>query len=200
MKQPIKIQLVYFQSGVRIFCDDPSVEKAVHSAVDKFNLGLAVGPKMALYQILSAAKVLQPHAGNNELWGTFYCWNLRTKGKKHDAWWNSKLNTKKYPFSHKCLLFQSLGKHILLDWRRFHFISSLHKKQATIFQLSEAQSQLKLWNSFWSFSAKVYPRTLTSGHTPMCVCVLCVHSQRAATTQCTPCSSPSGGPSVPLQT
>lgn len=50
---------VCLQSGVRIFCDDHSVEKAVHTAVDKFNHVLKVGQKMALYQIVSATKVLQ---------------------------------------------------------------------------------------------------------------------------------------------
>lgn len=45
------------QSGVLIFCDDPSVEKAAHSAVSKLNEWVTVGHKMALYQILSATKV-----------------------------------------------------------------------------------------------------------------------------------------------
>lgn len=45
------------QSGVLIFCDDPSVEKAVHSAVDKFNERLSTGHKLALFQILKASKV-----------------------------------------------------------------------------------------------------------------------------------------------
>uniref|UniRef100_A0A3B4G8A6 Kininogen-1-like n=1 Tax=Pundamilia nyererei TaxID=303518 RepID=A0A3B4G8A6_9CICH len=44
------------QSGVLIFCDDPSVEKAVHSAVDKFNERLSTGHKLALFQILKASK------------------------------------------------------------------------------------------------------------------------------------------------
>lgn len=47
------------QSGVLIFCDDQSVEKAVSSAVSKFNDGLSIGHKLALYQILSATKVRQ---------------------------------------------------------------------------------------------------------------------------------------------
>ncbi|XP_006797848.1 kininogen-1 [Neolamprologus brichardi] len=44
------------QSGVLIFCDDPSVEKAVHSAVDEFNERLSTGHKLALFQILKASK------------------------------------------------------------------------------------------------------------------------------------------------
>ncbi|XP_031589657.1 kininogen-1 isoform X1 [Oreochromis aureus] len=44
------------QSGVLIFCDDPSVQKAVHSAVDKFNERLSTGHKLALFQILKASK------------------------------------------------------------------------------------------------------------------------------------------------
>lgn len=62
-----KAPLVCFQSGVRIFCDDQSVEKAVHSAVEKFNQGLTVGHKMALYQIVSATKVLRLHTGKDEI-------------------------------------------------------------------------------------------------------------------------------------
>ncbi|CAN9500697.1 unnamed protein product [Ophioblennius macclurei] len=42
--------------GVLIFCDDPSVEKAIHSALHKFNEDVVTGNKLALYQILSASK------------------------------------------------------------------------------------------------------------------------------------------------
>ncbi|XP_068449400.1 kininogen-1 [Clinocottus analis] len=49
-------QALDVQPGVLIFCDDPSVEKAVHSAVDKFNERLSTGHKLALFQILSASK------------------------------------------------------------------------------------------------------------------------------------------------
>ncbi|KAM9358416.1 kininogen-1 [Symphorus nematophorus] len=49
-------QVAEVQSGVLIFCDDPSVEKAVHSAVHKFNEGLTTGNKLALFQILTASK------------------------------------------------------------------------------------------------------------------------------------------------
>nr|XP_057928221.1 kininogen-1 isoform X2 [Doryrhamphus excisus] len=44
------------QSGIHIFCDDPSVEKAVSSALEKFNERLNSGYKLALYQILTARK------------------------------------------------------------------------------------------------------------------------------------------------
>ncbi|KAM4549472.1 kininogen-1 [Odontesthes bonariensis] len=44
------------QSGVLIFCDDPTVENAVTSAIRKFNERLSFGNKMALFQILSARK------------------------------------------------------------------------------------------------------------------------------------------------
>ncbi|XP_034387105.1 kininogen-1 [Cyclopterus lumpus] len=44
------------QPGVLIFCDDPSVEKAVHSAVNKFNERLSTGHKLALFQTLTASK------------------------------------------------------------------------------------------------------------------------------------------------
>ncbi|KAM6922048.1 kininogen-1 [Xenentodon cancila] len=44
------------QSGVQVFCDDPSVEKAVHNALHKFNERLSAGHKLALFQILSARK------------------------------------------------------------------------------------------------------------------------------------------------
>ncbi|XP_067369065.1 kininogen-1 isoform X1 [Channa argus] len=47
---------VNVQPGVLIFCDDPSVEKAVSSAVTKFNEKLTNGHKLALYQILTASK------------------------------------------------------------------------------------------------------------------------------------------------
>ncbi|XP_023284564.1 kininogen-1-like isoform X2 [Seriola lalandi dorsalis] len=49
-------QAVDVQPGVLIFCDDPSVEKAVDSALHKFNEKLATGHKLALYQILTASK------------------------------------------------------------------------------------------------------------------------------------------------
>uniref|UniRef100_A0A3Q3VTF8 Cystatin kininogen-type domain-containing protein n=1 Tax=Mola mola TaxID=94237 RepID=A0A3Q3VTF8_MOLML len=39
---------------VPMFCDDPSVEKAVYSAVSKYNKKLNVGNKLALFQILNA--------------------------------------------------------------------------------------------------------------------------------------------------
>ncbi|XP_029285976.1 kininogen-1 isoform X2 [Cottoperca gobio] len=42
--------------GVLIFCDDPSVEKAVNSSVNKFNERLHTGNKLALFQILTASK------------------------------------------------------------------------------------------------------------------------------------------------
>ncbi|XP_047230261.1 kininogen-1 [Girardinichthys multiradiatus] len=44
------------QRGVLIFCDDPSVQKAVTSALHKFNDRLTTGYKLALFQILSASK------------------------------------------------------------------------------------------------------------------------------------------------
>lgn len=47
---------VFGQPGVLIFCDDPSVEKAVNSAVNKFNERLSTGYKLALFQILTASK------------------------------------------------------------------------------------------------------------------------------------------------
>uniref|UniRef100_A0A8C2ZA47 Cystatin kininogen-type domain-containing protein n=1 Tax=Cyclopterus lumpus TaxID=8103 RepID=A0A8C2ZA47_CYCLU len=47
---------VFGQPGVLIFCDDPSVEKAVHSAVNKFNERLSTGHKLALFQTLTASK------------------------------------------------------------------------------------------------------------------------------------------------
>lgn len=42
---------------MKVFCDDASVEKAVGSAVEKFNERLTTGNKLALYQIQSASKV-----------------------------------------------------------------------------------------------------------------------------------------------
>lgn len=42
---------------VPMFCDDPSVEKAVYSAVSKYNKKLNVANKLALFQILNASKV-----------------------------------------------------------------------------------------------------------------------------------------------
>lgn len=44
------------QRGVLVFCDDPSVQKAVTSALHKFNDRLSTGYKLALFQILSASK------------------------------------------------------------------------------------------------------------------------------------------------
>ncbi|KAK2835173.1 hypothetical protein Q5P01_015657 [Channa striata] len=50
-------------TGVLVFCDDPTVEKAVSSAVHKFNEKLTTGHKLALYQILTASKSeSQPHS------------------------------------------------------------------------------------------------------------------------------------------
>ncbi|KAK5869553.1 hypothetical protein PBY51_024260 [Eleginops maclovinus] len=42
--------------GVLIFCDDPTVNKAVSSAVNKFNERLSTGHNLALFQILTASK------------------------------------------------------------------------------------------------------------------------------------------------
>ncbi|XP_037553873.1 kininogen-1 [Nematolebias whitei] len=47
---------VEVQHGVLIFCDDPSVEQAVSSALHTLNKGLTTGHKLALFQILSAKK------------------------------------------------------------------------------------------------------------------------------------------------
>ncbi|XP_003978264.2 kininogen-1 [Takifugu rubripes] len=44
------------QEPVKVSCDDPSVEKAVSSAVEKFNEKLTTGNKLALFQIQSASK------------------------------------------------------------------------------------------------------------------------------------------------
>uniref|UniRef100_A0A3Q2NTA1 Kininogen 1 n=1 Tax=Fundulus heteroclitus TaxID=8078 RepID=A0A3Q2NTA1_FUNHE len=44
------------QQGVLIFCDDPSVQSAVTSALHKFNERLSTGYKLALFQILKASK------------------------------------------------------------------------------------------------------------------------------------------------
>ncbi|XP_075944037.1 kininogen-1 [Anarhichas minor] len=49
-------QALDVQPGVLIFCDDPSVENAVNSAVNKFNERLSTGHKLALFRILSASK------------------------------------------------------------------------------------------------------------------------------------------------
>ncbi|XP_054645929.1 kininogen-1 [Dunckerocampus dactyliophorus] len=49
-------EAVDVQSGVHIFCDDPSVEKAVSSALQKFNERLNTGYKLALFQIITASK------------------------------------------------------------------------------------------------------------------------------------------------
>lgn len=45
------------QEPVKVFCDDVFVEKAVSSAVEKFNERLTTGNKLALFQIQSASKV-----------------------------------------------------------------------------------------------------------------------------------------------
>uniref|UniRef100_A0A667XNL9 Kininogen 1 n=1 Tax=Myripristis murdjan TaxID=586833 RepID=A0A667XNL9_9TELE len=50
------LDLVEVQPGVLVFCDDPVVEKAASSALDKFNEKVLVGHKLALYQILEASK------------------------------------------------------------------------------------------------------------------------------------------------
>lgn len=42
--------------GILMFCDNPSVEKAVTSALHKFNEGVTSGHKLALFQILTASK------------------------------------------------------------------------------------------------------------------------------------------------
>lgn len=42
---------------MKVFCDDVFVEKAVSSAVEKFNERLTTGNKLALFQIQSASKV-----------------------------------------------------------------------------------------------------------------------------------------------
>ncbi|XP_023154645.2 kininogen-1 [Amphiprion ocellaris] len=47
---------VFSQPGVLIFCDDPSVEMAINSAVTKFNERLTTGHKLAVYQTLTASK------------------------------------------------------------------------------------------------------------------------------------------------
>ncbi|XP_077441318.1 kininogen-1 [Vanacampus margaritifer] len=44
------------QPGVHIFCDDPSVERAVTNALHAFNDKLTTGYKLALFQILTATK------------------------------------------------------------------------------------------------------------------------------------------------
>ncbi|XP_026179370.1 kininogen-1 [Mastacembelus armatus] len=49
-------ETVEVEPGVLIFCDDPSVEKAVSSAVHKFNERISSGYKLALFQILTASK------------------------------------------------------------------------------------------------------------------------------------------------
>ncbi|KAJ4943480.1 hypothetical protein JOQ06_005980 [Pogonophryne albipinna] len=49
-------QALEVQPGVLIFCDDPSVDRAVSSAVNKFNERLSTGHNLALFQILSASK------------------------------------------------------------------------------------------------------------------------------------------------
>lgn len=42
---------------MKVFCDDASLEKAVNSAVERFNEKLTAGNKLALFQIQSASKV-----------------------------------------------------------------------------------------------------------------------------------------------
>ncbi|KAM8875529.1 kininogen-1 isoform 2-T2 [Spinachia spinachia] len=49
-------QALDVEPGVLIFCDDPSVQQAVSSAVSKFNERLSTGHKLALFQILSSSK------------------------------------------------------------------------------------------------------------------------------------------------
>uniref|UniRef100_A0A1A7XLV9 Kininogen 1 n=1 Tax=Iconisemion striatum TaxID=60296 RepID=A0A1A7XLV9_9TELE len=49
-------EAVELHRGVLIFCDDPSVEKAVSSALQKINKEITTGHKLALFQILSASK------------------------------------------------------------------------------------------------------------------------------------------------
>ncbi|XP_041862142.1 kininogen-1 [Melanotaenia boesemani] len=49
-------QVVKADAGVLIFCDDPTVEKAVSSAIHKFNERLHTGYMLALSQIVSARK------------------------------------------------------------------------------------------------------------------------------------------------
>ncbi|XP_044217280.1 kininogen-1 isoform X2 [Thunnus albacares] len=49
-------ETVEVRPGILIFCDDPAVQKAVTSAVHKFNERLTTGHKLAFYQILSASK------------------------------------------------------------------------------------------------------------------------------------------------
>ncbi|XP_007576943.1 kininogen-1 [Poecilia formosa] len=44
------------QRGVLVFCDDPSVQKAVTSALHEFNSKLTVGQKLALFEITVAKK------------------------------------------------------------------------------------------------------------------------------------------------
>ncbi|KAM3619520.1 uncharacterized protein V6R79_009615 [Siganus canaliculatus] len=44
------------KAQVQMFCNDPTVQSAVSSAVDKFNEALTAGNKLALYQIHSASK------------------------------------------------------------------------------------------------------------------------------------------------
>uniref|UniRef100_A0A3B5LFA8 Cystatin kininogen-type domain-containing protein n=1 Tax=Xiphophorus couchianus TaxID=32473 RepID=A0A3B5LFA8_9TELE len=44
------------QRGVLVFCDDPSVQKAVTSALHEFNSKLTVGQKLALFEIRVAKK------------------------------------------------------------------------------------------------------------------------------------------------
>lgn len=53
-----------------MFCDDAFVEKAVISAVEKFNERLTTGNKLALFQIQSASKVLDltTPESSRELW------------------------------------------------------------------------------------------------------------------------------------
>lgn len=54
---------------MKVFCDDASVEKAVHSAVENLNERLTAGKKMALFQIQSASKVPDFTPRNSSLKG-----------------------------------------------------------------------------------------------------------------------------------
>ncbi|XP_055077323.1 kininogen-1 [Periophthalmus magnuspinnatus] len=53
----LSLQNTLVLSGeVLIFCDDPTVDKAVTSAINKFNEGMHTGHKLALFQVMSASK------------------------------------------------------------------------------------------------------------------------------------------------
>lgn len=67
------------QEPVEVFCDDPSVENAAHSAVEKLNEIQTNGTKLALFQIQSASKVpdfTPPNSSLQLLLAIFQC----TKG------------------------------------------------------------------------------------------------------------------------